>query len=77
MNELVNRFLSSGDWSMPEMHFKQPGFTYSDCEPFTKNKERKQKLKKKKKQEMQNIFAELNWIKLVFNMIWLIEILKI
>ena len=49
MNELVNRFLSSGDWSMPEMHFKQPGFTYSDCEPFTKNKERIQKLKKKTK----------------------------
>ena len=25
---------------MPEMHLKQPGFTYSACEPFTKNKER-------------------------------------
>ena len=25
---------------MPEMHLKQPGFTYSVCGPFTKNKER-------------------------------------
>ena len=30
---------------MPEMHLKQPGFTYSACEPFTKNKERIQKFK--------------------------------
>ena len=28
---------------MPEMHLKQPGFTYSACGPFTKNKERIQK----------------------------------
>ena len=25
---------------MPELHTKQPGFTYSACGPFTKNKER-------------------------------------
>ena len=25
---------------MPEMYLKQPGFTYSACFPFTKNKER-------------------------------------
>ena len=24
---------------MPEIHLKQPGFTYSACAPFTKNKE--------------------------------------
>ena len=30
---------------MPEMHWKQPGFTYSTCESFTKNKERIQKFK--------------------------------
>ena len=28
---------------MPEMHLLQPGFTYSVCGPFTKNKERMQK----------------------------------
>ena len=36
----------AGDTFMPEMHLKQPGFTYSACGPFTKNKERIQKLKK-------------------------------
>ena len=29
---------------MPEMHLKQPGFTYSACEPFTRNKQRIQKI---------------------------------
>ena len=28
---------------MPEMHLRQPGFTYSACGPFTKNKQRIQK----------------------------------
>ena len=28
---------------MSEMHLRQPGFTYSACGPFTKNKERIQK----------------------------------
>ena len=27
------------------MHIRQPGFTYSACGPFTKNKERIQKFK--------------------------------
>ena len=30
---------------MPEMNLKQPKFTYSACGPFTKSKERIQKLK--------------------------------
>ena len=30
---------------MPEMHLRQPGFTYSVCGPFTKNKERIKKFK--------------------------------
>ena len=30
---------------MPEMHLRQPGFTYSACGPFTRNKERIQKSK--------------------------------
>ena len=30
---------------MPEMHLIQPGFVYSVCGPFTKNKERIQKFK--------------------------------
>ena len=31
---------------MPEMHLKKPGFTYSSCRPFTKNKERIQKFQR-------------------------------
>ena len=45
MNEIINNFLLAGDKIMPEMHLKQPGFTYSACGPFTKNKERIQKFK--------------------------------
>ena len=29
---------------MPEVHLKQPGFTYSACGPFTRNKERTEKI---------------------------------
>ena len=40
MNEIVNKFLWDGDKFMPEIHLKQPGYNYSACGPFTKNKER-------------------------------------
>ena len=43
MNKIVNKFLLAGDKFMPEMHLKHPGFIYSACGPFTKNKERIQK----------------------------------
>ena len=43
MNDIINNFLLVGDKFMPEMHLKQPGFTYSACGPFTKNKERIEK----------------------------------
>ena len=36
MNEIVNRFLLAGDKFMP-------GFTYSACGPFTRNKKRIEK----------------------------------
>ena len=45
MNERVNKFLLAGDKFVPEMHLKQPGFTYSACGPFAKNKEKIQKFK--------------------------------
>ena len=45
MNETVNNFLLAGEKFMPEIHLKQPGFTYSACGPFTQNKERIQKCK--------------------------------
>ena len=45
MNEIVNKFLVAGDKFMPEIHLKQPGFTYRACGTFAKNKERIQKFK--------------------------------
>ena len=45
MNNAINKFLLVGDKFMPEMHLKEPGFTYSTCGPFTKHKERIQKFK--------------------------------
>ena len=45
MNEIVNTFLLAVDKFMPEMHLKQPGFTYNACGPFIKSNERIQKLK--------------------------------
>ena len=36
MNKVVNKFLLAGDKFMPEIHLKQPVFTYSACVPFTK-----------------------------------------
>ena len=59
---------------MHEMHLKHPRFTYSACGPFTKNKERIQKLKK---QEILTIFTKTNLIRVVFNIIWHMEVLKI
>ena len=44
MNETINKFLLSGDKFMPEMHLRQPGFTYSACSQFTKNKEKTKKI---------------------------------
>ena len=44
MNEIINKVLLVGDKFMQEMHSKQPGFTYSACGTFTKNKERTKKL---------------------------------
>ena len=40
MNDIINTFLLVGDKLMPEMHLRQPGFTYSACGSFTK-KQRK------------------------------------
>ena len=55
MNDIINKFLLVGDKFMSETHLRQPGFTYSTCEPFTKNKERSLN-----KLEIQDIFTEMN-----------------
>ena len=43
MNDILNKFSVVGDKFMPEMHLRQPEFTYSACGSFTKNKERIEK----------------------------------
>ena len=45
INELVNKFLLARDKYIPRMHLRQLEFTYSAYGPFTKKKERVQKLK--------------------------------
>ena len=42
---------------MPEIHLRQPGFTYSACGPFSKNKKEPKNLKE---QEIQDIFIKTN-----------------
>ena len=74
MNAVINKFCLPGDKFMPEMGLKQPGFTYSCCGPFTKNKERIKNLKKTG--DTKCIYKnELD--KACFSMIWLMEVLKI
>ena len=44
MNEIVNKFLLTRDKFMPEMYLRQPGFTYSACQPFTKKQRESRKI---------------------------------
>ena len=73
MNEIVKKFLLVGDTFMPEIHLKQPGFTYSTCGPFTKSKERIEKFM----QTGNTNFIKMNLIRLVVNMVWLMANQKI
>ena len=74
MNNISNKFLLAGDKFMPEMHLRQPQFVYSACGPFTRHKER---IKNLNKLVICVIFIEMSSIKLVFNMILLMQIIKI
>ena len=40
MNNVINKFLLVSDKFMAEMYLRQPQFIYSDCGPFTRQKER-------------------------------------
>ena len=74
MNEVINTFLLAGDKFMPQMHLRQPGFTYSACEPFTKKKERIDKFI----QTGNTDFIYRNeLIQHTFSMVWLIVKQKI
>ena len=46
MNNVINKFLLTGDKFMPEMHLRQPQFVYSACGPFTRHTERIKELKR-------------------------------
>ena len=74
MNEIVNKFLLAGNKFMPEIHLKQPGFTYSACGHLQKTKK---ELKSLCNLEIQILFIEINLKKLVFNMILLVVNQKI
>ena len=69
MNEIVNKYLLAGDKFMPELHLRQPGYTYSACGPFIRNKERIEKIMQTVNTDF--ILKKTNLIKLVFSMIWL------
>ena len=75
MNNIINKFLLAGDKFMPEMHLRQPRFVYSACGPFTRHKERIKEFFNV--QVIRVIFIEINLIKLVFNTILLMQIIKI
>ena len=45
MNDIINKLLLTGNKFTPEMHLRQPRFTYSACGPLTKKKERIQKFR--------------------------------
>ena len=74
MNKIINTFLLAGDKFMPEMHLRQQGLLIVPVDHLLRLKK---EFKNLKKQEIQAIFTKMNLIKLVFNMIWHMEILKI
>ena len=74
MNEIVNKLLLAGDKFIPEMHLKQPDLLTVLVDHLLKTKK---EFKNLKKQEIQAIFTKMNLIRLVFNMMWHMEILKI
>ena len=57
------------------MHLKQPGFTCTACGPFTKNKEKFERLMQNIF-TTQNIFTKMIFTELVFNMVWIMVNLK-
>ena len=45
MNKIINKFLLARETFVPELHPRQPIFTYSSCGPFNKHRERIQKFR--------------------------------
>ena len=57
MDEIMNKFLLSGDKFIPELHLTQPGFTYSACGPL-----KKKELEILCRQEIWILFTEMIWL---------------
>ena len=74
MKEIVNELLLVGDKFMPEMHLNNLVLLTVLVVHLLKTKK---ELKNLCKLEIQILFKEMNLIKLVFSMIWLLENLKI
>ena len=70
MYEIVNKFLLAGDKFIPEMHLKKLVLLIVHV---VHSQKRKKKLKSLCRQEKQILYTEMSLIKLVFNMIWLME----
>ena len=71
MYEIVNEFLLAEDKFLPEMHLRQSASLMDHLQ------ETKKEYRSLQKQEIHDIFIKTNKIKLLFNMTWLMEILKI
>ena len=57
MNEIVNKFLLTGEKFMPEMHLKHLDLLIVFADHLLRTKK---EFKNFKKQEIQNIFTEMN-----------------
>ena len=74
MNEIVNKFLLTGEKFMPEMHLKLLDLLIVFVGHLLRTKK---EFKNFKKQEIQAIFTKMKLIRVFFSMIWLMGILKI
>ena len=59
MNNTINKLLLAGDNFMPEIHLRQPQFTYSACGAFRIQKFNKE-FKSLNKLEIQTIYIKMN-----------------
>ena len=74
MNNIINKFLLAGDKFMPEMHLKQLDLCVLHVVHLLNTEK---ELKNLNKQVIHDIFIEMNLIKLVFNMMLHMQIIKI
>ena len=74
MNVIINKFLLAGDKFMPEMLSDNLGLLIVLVDHLLRIKK---EFKSLNKLEIEDIFTKMNYIKLVFSMIWLMGILKI